>query len=129
MNPNFYATAADRAALTYGTKRVLQAFLNTKSGQQHIECEVPPPGMQALTAESTDEEIDARIRNVGVNHKHAMGSNPMGKVVDTELRVKGVKGLRVCDASIFPVSIGGHPQATLYALAEKTADMILGRHE
>jgi len=129
VNPNFYATAADRAALTYGTKRVLQAFLNTKSGQQHIECEVPPPGMQALTAESTDEEIDARIRNVGVNHKHAMGSNPMGKVVDTELRVKGVKGLRVCDASIFPVSIGGHPQATLYALAEKTADMILGRHE
>ena len=70
-------------------------------------------GMQALTPESTDEEIDARIRAVGLNHKHAMGSNPMGKVVDTQLRVKGTRSLRVCDASVFPVAVGGHPQATL----------------
>lgn len=49
----------------------------------------------------------------------------MGKVVNTQFRVKGVKGLRVADASVFPVAIGGHPQATLYNVTEQAAEMIL----
>jgi len=45
-------------------------------------------------------------------------------VVDERLRVYGVRGLRVIDASIMPTQIGAHLQATVYAIAEKGADMI-----
>ena len=48
-----------------------------------------------------------------------------GGVVDARLRVYGVKGLRVADASIIPLQIASHPQATIYAIAEKAASMIL----
>ena len=51
----------------------------------------------------------------------------MGKVVDAELRVKGIEGLRICDASIFPSPISATLQASVYAVAEQLADMILGR--
>ena len=46
-------------------------------------------------------------------------------VVDSKGRVFGVDGLRVCDASVFPFSIPGHPQSAVYALAEKIAEDIL----
>ena len=48
-------------------------------------------------------------------------------VLDAELRVKGVEGLRVCDASAMPTQITGNLNATIIAMAEKAADMILGR--
>ena len=124
IDPNFYATAADRAMLIHGVRRLLRALLATPSGQQTIEAEVPPPDFAPLSPDSTDEEIDHRIRATGLQHYHSAGTAAMGTVVDPKLAVYGVEGLRVADASVFPVPIGAPLQATLYALAERAAELV-----
>ena len=53
-----------------------------------------------------------------------MGSVAMSKVLDTDLKVKGIRRLRVVDASVFPVVITAHLQAATYALAEQAAEII-----
>lgn len=55
---------------------------------------------------------------------HLIGTCAMGEVVDDRLRVKGVQGLRVVDASVFPGHVSGNIMATTYAVAEKGADLI-----
>ena len=55
---------------------------------------------------------------------HICGSVAMGDVLDSRLRVKGVQNLRVADASAFPGNVSGNIISTVYALAEKAADMI-----
>lgn len=53
-----------------------------------------------------------------------MGTASMGKVVDNNLKVKGVDNLRVVDASVFPVTISGHLQVASFATAEQAAEII-----
>lgn len=125
INPNFYDTETDRIALVHGVRRVIEALLETSAAKSYVTCEEAPPGMPSLSAESTNADIDTRIRAAGLSHAHAAGTASMGKVVDTELCVYGLTGLRVADASVLPVAIGGHPQATLYGIAEQAAELIL----
>ncbi|KIM94576.1 GMC oxidoreductase [Oidiodendron maius Zn] len=64
------------------------------------------------------------IRDRTMIFNHILGTCAMGQVVDTRLRVKGVAGLRVVDASVIPSQISGNIIATVYAIAEKAADLI-----
>ncbi|KAI0771272.1 GMC oxidoreductase [Trametes elegans] len=77
----------------------------------------------------TDEELETFLRGSAMSAFHTactarMGTAPETSVVDAALRVHGVDGLRVVDASVFPTLVSGHPAAVIVAMAEKAADMI-----
>ncbi|KIW31180.1 uncharacterized protein PV07_02848 [Cladophialophora immunda] len=121
IDPNYNATNVDRTIMRYGIRRLLKAV---SSMSDMIESETPPPPLEALTSESSDAAIDARVRSEARTFFHAAGTASMGSVVDTELRVKGVSGLRVVDASVIPLPICGHLQVATYAIAAQAADLI-----
>jgi choline dehydrogenase-like flavoprotein len=79
----------------------------------------------------TDAEIDAFIRQTAITAHHPCGTCAMGigpdSVTDAELRVRGVEGLRVVDASVMPDLISAHLNACVLMIAEKASDMILGK--
>jgi choline dehydrogenase-like flavoprotein len=124
IDVNFNATEADRYILREGLKKTVSVMRETESGQSFIQDEVVPKGHTAVQPGSANDTFDKRIRDFGVSLDHPCGSCAMGKVVDPECKVMGVQGLRVVDASIFPIPISAHPQACVYALAEKAAEMI-----
>jgi choline dehydrogenase-like flavoprotein len=127
ITSNYISTKTDIVSLIYGTRRMMKVLLGTSAGKSYMEGEVEPPGKTLLTPESSDDEIEQRIRATGIADKHAGGTAAMRKVVRPDLKVVGVGGLRVVDASVLSVAIGGHTQATLYALAEQAAEIILSK--
>lgn len=129
IDPNYNATHVDRTVLREGVRRVLQLMYETDAMKDVVAAGVPPPGMPDLTLQSSDEEIDERIRRTAQTIFHPAGSCAMGKVVDAECRVIGVEGLRVVDASVLPLPISAHYQVPVYAVAERVADMILEEFE
>ena len=80
-------------------------------------------------AVQTDDELDAAIREFGGITHHPVGTCAMGvgpdSVVDSALRVRGIQGLRVVDASVMPTIPSGNTNAATVMIAEKAADMIL----
>ena len=82
------------------------------------------------TAVSTDAEIDDWIRRTVTTAEHPAGTAKMGTgpdcVVDPQLRVRGIDGLRVVDASVMPDLVGAHLNACVLMMGEKASDMILG---
>jgi uncharacterized protein (DUF362 family) len=65
IDPNFHATEIDRAAMQAGVRRVMRLFLDTSEGRDMAETELAPDVFAKLTAQSSDEEIDERVRRVG----------------------------------------------------------------
>jgi choline dehydrogenase len=125
--PNYLATEEDRRALREGAKMTRelagQAGLKSIAGAE----EFPGPDVK------TDAEIDAWIRRAAETIYHPVGTCRMGRagdplaVVDSELKVQGLAGLRVIDASVMPTLVGGNTNAPTIMIAEKAADLIQGR--
>ena len=76
----------------------------------------------------SEDEIDAYIRKFGSTVFHPCGTCRMGTddraVVDSELRVRGIDGLRIADASVMPAVVSGNTNAACIMIGEKAADMI-----
>ncbi|PIG79514.1 glucose dehydrogenase [Aspergillus arachidicola] len=64
VDSNYFDTEADRVTLIHGSRRTMQALLDTSALADYIETEVPPPGMPALSSRSSDDEFEARIRRL-----------------------------------------------------------------
>jgi choline dehydrogenase-like flavoprotein len=130
IQPNYLQTNLDKETLIHATRRTLHAILGTHALKEYVESETPPSGegleeLTPLTTLSSKEDILDRIQKTGTQHHHSGGTAAMGKVVDSDGNVIGIEKLRIVDASIIPLPLGGHPQATLYALAEQLAESIL----
>jgi len=125
INPNWLTSATDQQVAVAAYKRARQAFA-TPFMQRTVIGDEYFPGPEV----NTDAEILAQYQQDLLTVWHAsctcrMGKSKTSAVIDNRARVFGVTGLRVVDASSFPILPPGHPQSTIYALAEKIAANIL----
>jgi len=123
IQPNYLSTQADKDTLIAGL-RIARGIFQTAAMQKSVSEEFLPG-----TAAQSDEDFLDHIRQTAGTTYHPTGTCMMGQheraVVDTELRVRGVEGLRVIDASIMPTVVSGNTNAATIMIAEKGADMIL----
>jgi choline dehydrogenase len=125
IDQNYNGTENDRRVMREGVRIAREIF--QQAAFDDMRGEELAPG----TAVQSDAEIDAYIRATAEADYHStstarMGSDPLA-VVDAQLRVHGIAALRVVDASIMPYLPGGNTAIPVTMVAEKAADMILGR--
>jgi len=123
ISPNFLATTEDQDCLIHGMK-IVRELMSQPAIAKHIVAEMSP---------GRDVQSDADwlhfARENGQTIYHPIGTCRMGSdeqaVVDERLRIKGVAGLRVVDASVFPSMVSGNTQGAVMAVAERASDLIL----
>jgi choline dehydrogenase len=125
VDPRYLSEPADLEALAQGARR-MRDVARQPALAEVISREIRP-GPDVVTLD--DQKADIR-RNAG-NHFHVagtcrMGADPARSVVDLQLRVHGVSGLRVADCSVMPSLVNGNTNAPAMMIAEKAAAMIYG---
>ncbi len=127
IQPNYLDDPHDQRVLVSGLK-VGRQILQSPELSPYIEREtIPGPDV------NTDDEWLDFARRSGNTNYHLVGTCRMGAtsdpttVVDPALRVHGIEGLRVVDASIMPTMVSANTYAATLMIAEKASDMILGR--
>jgi choline dehydrogenase-like flavoprotein len=122
IDPNFLADQDDMQRMVKGFK-LMREVLAQPAMAGYGGKEVP-----TSAGARSDAEIESFIRNHGDTIYHPVGTCRMGNgpldVVDAQLRVRGVQGLRVIDASVMPQVVSGNTNAPTIMIAEKAADLI-----
>src|SRR5262249_7230222 len=122
IRANYLESAADADVLIAGVA-LAQAMARTRALQDWLG-----DGLSPAALARTDAERLAALRQTASAIFHPAGTCKMGRdrmaVVDPELRVHGVQGLRVADASIMPTLVNGNPNAPCIMIGEKAADLI-----
>jgi choline dehydrogenase len=125
IQPNSLSSENDLSVLREGV-RVARKIVAQPAFDAYRGAELNP-GSDVVS----DDEIDAFIRRTAITIYHPVGTAKMGAdrlaVVDAQLRVRGVQGLRVADASVMPTLVGGNTNAPTIMIAEKASDLILGK--
>lgn len=121
---NYLATEVDRTANVEGLK-ILRRILKAPAISRYVIDEMEP-GPKV----TSDDELLAYCRQRGSTIYHPTSTCRMGNdsfaVVDQQLRVRGLDGLRVVDASVMPDLVSGNTNAPVIMIAEKASEMILG---
>lgn len=124
IDPKFLTNELDRRVLLEGMK-VARDFSRAEPLKNYLLEAVSP--MNFDTADDEALLAHARASCEHIYHPTStcrIGKESEGGVVDNNLRVHGIKGLRVCDASVFPSICSGHPVGAILAVAERAADLI-----
>lgn len=125
IQPNYLESEEDRRALREGVKIAREVFAQAAFDPYR------GPEVRPGAHVRSDAEIDAYVRRDAETIYHPVGTARMGTdpeaVVDAQLRVRGVEGLRVVDASVMPSLVSGNTNAPTIMIAEKASDMILGK--
>ena len=123
---NYLSNKSDIQPMIEGIKKVREIFKSPS-----IQ-EFNPKEMDPSLNHKNDSEIEELIRQECLSVYHPVGTCKMGNeldcVVDQNLKVKGIKSLRVADASIFPNIISGNTNATCNAVGAKCAELILKKN-
>jgi choline dehydrogenase len=118
---NYYGEAQDMETMIRGVR---MAYDMARSEPLAQYCETP---YAACENPDDDDALRAWIRNYTQTLYHPTSTCAIGTIVDEELRVNGVEGLRVVDASVMPSVVRGNTNAPTIAIAERAADLIAGR--
>jgi len=108
----------DVAALVRGIRIVRDVYRQPAIARHVIGERLPGPDV------ASDAELEAYVRATSYPTNHPMGGCAMGKVVGADLRVIGVEGLRVADASVMPRHVSGNINACVLMIGEKASDLI-----
>lgn len=121
IRPNFLATQTDRDCMVAGM-RIARDIVGQPAMSRYRKSEISP----GPSCETYDDWLNFARAN-GQTIYHAAGTCSMGRggVVDSELKVNHVRGLRIVDASVMPTIVSGNTQAAVLMIAEKASDMIL----
>jgi choline dehydrogenase-like flavoprotein len=127
IHQNFLAEPKDWETMRAGIE-MMRDLIAQKSLDRYRSREIQPG-----PATKSRSDIDAFIRRSAWTAHHPLGTCRMGTandelaVVDAALRVRGVAGLRVVDASVMPDMVGGNINAAIIMIAEKASDLIRGK--
>ncbi|GAA6010392.1 hypothetical protein JCM11491_006301 [Sporobolomyces phaffii] len=123
IDPRYFSDERDMKVCLAGI-HLIRRLIQLSPLSDYLSAPVVPNMPLSDFLEAGDSELIAHIRQQAETIYHPMSTCAIGRVVDDKLQVNGITGLRVCDASVFPESVSGHPVAAVVAVAEKFADVL-----